>query len=89
MIDSIVVPNFVSQILSILGVTNMPYISHYPDLVGKDVILTKEKESMIGKFTVGTKVKITECDPIRGYTFTDSEGNRITEAGFDGFEVVK
>ena len=67
----------------------MAFISTGPkSFVGKVVKLTKEKRSMEGYFEVGTIVTITECDPIRGFTFTDTDGNSVSEAGFSGFETI-
>ena len=59
------------------------------DFVGQTVKLTKEKTSLSGYFEIGTIVKITDCDQMRGYTFEDEKGNRVIEAGFDGFELVE
>jgi hypothetical protein len=67
----------------------MGYIKANQSLVGKIVSLTKEKQSLAGRFTIGSMVKITEENPQRGYTFEDSEGNRVIEAGFDGFKVIE
>lgn len=66
----------------------MGYIKNNNSLIGKKVVLTQEKKSMMGKFTVGSIVTITEETPMRGYTFADDEGNRISEAGYDGFKVI-
>ena len=67
----------------------MSYIEKYPNLVGKKVVLTEMKESMSGLFEKGTEVTITDKDHKRGYTFEDDKGNKIIEAGFDGFQLLK
>lgn len=67
----------------------MAYISDRNKDVGSVVRLTKVKSSMAGYFEVGSIVKITEVDSIRGYTFMDEFGNEVAEAGFDGFEVLR
>ena len=67
----------------------MAYIKKNNYLVGRKVILTEEKKSMIGKFTVGSVVTITEVDQIRGYSFEDEEGNKVIEAGFSGFTLLE
>jgi len=65
----------------------MAYVKANKSLIGKYVVLTEVKKSMSGFFEKGTKVKITdECE--RGYTFEDELGNRITEAGYCGFEIA-
>lgn len=58
------------------------------DLVGKKVKLTELKDSFTGYFEVGSVVTITGIDFYRGYTFSDDEGHRVIEAGFDGFEIL-
>ena len=50
--------------------------------VGKWVITTKEHSSLSGTFTVGSRVKIVDIDPIRGYTIEDKHGNRMIEIGW-------
>ena len=32
--------------------------------------------------TAGSRVKITDIDPMRGYSIVDEEGNRISEIGW-------
>jgi len=66
----------------------MSYIKYNPNLIGKKVILTEKKDSISGYFEIGTKVKITDKDPQRGYTFTDIHGNKVIEAGFNGFKLL-
>jgi len=58
------------------------------DLIGKTVKLTQIKGSLSGHFEIGSIVKITATDDRRGHTFEDDDGNRVTEAGFSGFEFV-
>ena len=42
---------------------------------------TVEHNSLCGTFTVGTKVKIIDIDPMRGYSIEDETGNRMLEIG--------
>lgn len=39
--------------------------------IGKQVMLTKDIESMAGSFEAGSIVTITEVDPVRGFSFSD------------------
>jgi len=57
--------------------------------IGDYVILNREFSSMIGTFEKGTRVKITNCVPMRGYSVIDDEGNSMCEMGFDIGEVVE
>ena len=40
---------------------------------------TEKHESLCGTFTVGSKVKIIDIDPMRGYSIEDEAGNRMLE----------
>ena len=60
----------------------MAYIKKNTHEIGNWVVTTRVHESMVGKFTKGSKVKITDIDPIRGYTIEDEDGNRICEIGW-------
>ena len=42
---------------------------------------TVEHESLSGTFTAGSKVKIIDIDPMRGYSIEDEVGNRMIEIG--------
>ncbi len=44
---------------------------------------TMEHESLSGIFTKGSKVKITDIDPIRGYSIEDEDGNKMIEIGWN------
>lgn len=66
----------------------MGYVKTTASKVGKQVVLTECKKSLAGYFEEGSIVTITDVDDIRGYTFTDSEGNRVIEAGFSGFREI-
>lgn len=61
----------------------MGYISYLTPKVGDWVVTTKEHESMIGKFTAGSRVKITYIDPMRGYDIEDEFGNKVGEIGWE------
>lgn len=50
--------------------------------IGDWVETTVEHESLSGTFTVGSKVKIIDIDPMRGYSIEDEAGNRILEIGW-------
>ena len=56
--------------------------------IGKQVRLTKDIKSMAGYFEAGSIVTITGVDPVRGYSFSDEQGNRVIEAGWGGFIEV-
>ena len=43
---------------------------------------TEKHESLSGTFTVGSKVKIIDIDPMRGYSIEDEAGNRMIEIGW-------
>ena len=43
---------------------------------------TEKHESLYGTFTVGSKVKIIDIDPVRGYSIEDEDGNRMLEIGW-------
>jgi len=66
----------------------MAFIKYNELKIGKKVILTEEKESLSGKFTIGSEVTITDYDQMRGYSFSDDKGNRVIEAGFGGFREI-
>ena len=67
----------------------MGYVKHGNSLIGLKVRLTEKKDSLAGHFEVGSIVTITEETPIRGYTFVDDYGNRVSEAGWGGFEIIR
>ena len=60
----------------------MAFIKNNTNEVGKLVITTKEHSAFNGTFTVGSRVKIIDINPIRGYTIEDVKGNRISEIGW-------
>ena len=60
----------------------MAFIKNNTNKVGKWVITTKEHSSFIGTFPVGSRVKIVDIDPIRGYAIEDKHGNSIIEIGW-------
>lgn len=60
----------------------MAYISSNKNFeIGDWVVTTKVHESMSGKFTKGSRVKITDIGE-RGYSIEDEEGNRVVEIGW-------
>ena len=50
--------------------------------IGDWIETTVEHNSLYGTFTVGTKVKIIDIDPMRGYSIEDETGNRMLEIGW-------
>ena len=61
----------------------MAYIAAKNNEIGDWVITTKRHESMAGTFTMGSKVKIVDIDPIRGYAIEDERGNKMYEIGWE------
>ena len=61
----------------------MAYITSKNNKIGDWVITTKRHESMSGTFTMGSKVKIVDINPIRGYAIEDERGNKIYEIGWE------
>lgn len=59
----------------------MAYIKNKTDEIGDWVVTTRVHESMVGKFTKGSKVKIIDIGE-RGYSIEDEEGNRMVEIGW-------
>ena len=49
--------------------------------IGDWIETTVAHNSLCGIFTVGTKVKIIDIDPMRGYSIEDETGNRMLEIG--------
>lgn len=60
----------------------MAYIKNSTNEIGSLVTTTREHSSLIGKFTKGSIVKITNIDPVRGYTIEDESGNKVSEIGW-------
>lgn len=60
----------------------MAYIKNNETKVGKWFTTTKEHDSVLGKFTTGSKVKVTNVDQMRGYTIEDEFGNSVSEIGW-------
>ena len=54
----------------------MAYITN-ENKIGDWVITRKRHKSMAGIFTKGSKVKIIDIDPFRGYAIEDEYGNRM------------
>lgn len=59
----------------------MAYIKNNTYEIGDWVLTTRVHESMAGKFTKGSLVKITDIGE-RGYSIEDEEGNRVLEIGW-------
>lgn len=60
----------------------MAFIKNNTNEIGKWVVTKKEHSSMVGTFTKGSRVKIIDIDPIRGYSIEDKHGNKIIEIGW-------
>ena len=60
----------------------MAYIKNSTIEIGSIVTTSREHSSLIGKFTKGSIVKITDIDPVRGYTIEDENGNKVCEIGW-------
>lgn len=59
----------------------MAYIKNNTHEIGNWVVTTRVHESMTGKFTKGSRVKITDIGE-RGYSIEDEYGNRVCEIGW-------
>ena len=63
----------------------MPFIPNNKAIkVGDKVILTEDRETCAGVFTTGTFMTCTAIGE-RGYSFVDTDGNCLVEAGWSGF----
>jgi len=56
--------------------------------IGDEVRLTRDIKTISGTMKAGTVVTCIGADGYRGYDFKDSEGHRIIECGFEGFEKI-
>ena len=61
----------------------MAYIATKKNEIGDWVITKKRHESTVGVFTKGSKVKIIDINPIRGYDIEDEHGNKMYEIGWE------
>ena len=61
----------------------MAYVATKRNEIGDWVITKKRHESMAGAFTKGSKVKIIDINPIRGYDIEDECGNKMYEIGWE------
>ena len=59
----------------------MTYIKNNTNEIGNWVVTTRVHDSMVGKFTKGSRVKITDIGE-RGYSIEDENGNRVVEIGW-------
>lgn len=59
----------------------MAYIKKNTPEIGDWVVTTRVHESLSGKFTKGSKVKISDIGE-RGYSIEDEYGNRVVEIGW-------
>lgn len=62
----------------------MPYIKiTNGNKIGDWVITRKRHESLSGIFTTGSKVKIIDIDPVKGYDIEDEHDNKMFEIGWE------
>ena len=61
----------------------MAYIATKRNEIGDWVITKKRHESTTGVFTKGSKVKIIDINPIRGYDIEDEHGTKMYEIGWE------
>ena len=61
----------------------MAYIATKRNEIGAWVITKKRHESVAGIFTKGSKVKIIDINPIRGYDIEDEYGNKMYEIDWE------
>ena len=54
----------------------------FSNKIGDWVITKRGHSALCGTFTVGSRVRIIDINPIRGYTIEDTEGNRMCEIGW-------
>lgn len=59
----------------------MAFIKNNTHEIGDWVVTTRVHESMVGKFTKGSRVKIMDIGE-RGYSIEDENGNRVVEIGW-------
>jgi hypothetical protein len=60
----------------------MAFIKNESPKIGDWVFTRKSHSAMSGTMTAGSRVKITDVDPMRGYSIVDEEGNRLCEIGW-------
>ena len=66
-----------------IKITLMPYIKNNSRHEIGDVVVTERTHSSLaGTFTKGSKVKVVDIDPIRGYSIEDENGNCMCEIGW-------
>ncbi len=51
--------------------------------IGDWVITAQDHECLAGVMLKGSKVKIIDIDPVRGYGIMDEDGNRVIEIGWE------
>lgn len=63
-------------------------VAESENLVGKQVVLLEDVETLAGIFTKGHEMTITGTS-VRGWDLIDKEGNRILEAGWNNHREYK
>lgn len=60
----------------------MAFIKNESPKIGDWTITRISHSACCGTMTAGSRVKITDVDPMRGYSIVDEEGNRLSEIGW-------
>ena len=60
----------------------MAFIKNESPKIGDWTITRISHSACCWTMTAGSRVKITDVDPMRGYTIVDEEGNRLSEIGW-------
>ena len=60
----------------------MAFIKNESPKIGDWTITQKSHSACCVTMTAGSRVKITDVDPMRGYSIVDEEGNRLSEIGW-------
>ena len=60
----------------------MAFIKNESPKIGDWVITRKSHSACSGTMTAGSRVKIIDIDPIRGYAIEDEDGNYLYEIGW-------
>ena len=60
----------------------MAFIKKSSPEIGDWVTTKRVHSCLAGKMTRGSRVKIIDIDPIRGYAIEDEDGNQVIEIGW-------
>ena len=59
------------------------------EFINEKAMITETKKCLAGMFLPGTIVTIIDYDEMRGFSFIDEFGNKIIEAGWNGFILLR